>query len=120
MPSPIKNPAHPESLAAKGRNRAFQATSEANLTISSPRLRRLAWALLERPRTVRELCLIVPSNNAAEYVRQLRSEYGLTIPCEHISFVTIDGNMSWYGKYSLTEGDRERLEQILRIDGGVQ
>lgn len=75
----------------------------------SPRLARLARALLDGPCTVRELTAIIPANNPPEYVSQLREDYGLAIPCERVPFITADGHKSWYGLYSLTGRDRKRL-----------
>lgn len=88
-------------------------TSASDSTRLPPRLQRLAIALLRRPHTIRELIDIVPSNNPAEYVSQLREGYGLTIICEHVRFVTVDGNTSWHGRYHLTPADREKLGEIL-------
>jgi hypothetical protein len=101
---------------ADPRGRAFQATDAINTTTISPRLRRLATALLQRPRTVRELCDTIPTNNPAEYVRQLRQEFRLTIPCEHVSFTTIDGTASWHGKYHLTVDDRQKLCSVFNME----
>lgn len=80
-----------------------------------PRLCRLALALLEQPRTVRELADVIPTNNPAEYVRRLRQDFGLTIPCEHIRFTTIDQVASWYGEYSLTSADCQKLREALGV-----
>jgi hypothetical protein len=101
---------------ADPRSRAFQATVGKNLTTISPRLRRLALALLQQPRTVRELCDTIPTNNPAEYIRQLRHEFGLTVVCEHVSFVTIDGNQSWHGRYHLTDDDRVKLGSAFNLE----
>lgn len=78
----------------------------------SPRLARLASALLARPQTVRELIDTIPTNNVSAYVQQLR-HYGLSIPCESVSFITCDGRRSWHGRYDLTAADRSKLNDEL-------
>lgn len=77
---------------------------------ASTREARCASELLRGPQTVRDLHPI--SNNPAEYISRLRRKYGLVIPCERIRFTTPDGFKSWYGIYSPTDGDRERLAEI--------
>jgi len=76
----------------------------------SPRIKRLVESLLAAPQSVRDLIDVIPTNNPAEYVRQLRTMYGLTIPCHHIRFKTLDGTSSWHGEYHLTHEDRKKLE----------
>lgn len=79
-----------------------------------PRLRRLSLALLKQPHTIRDLEDVIPANNPAEYVRQLRSCYCLKVPCLRISSTTVDGAPSWYGCYHLTSYDREKLQRLIR------
>lgn len=81
-----------------------------------PRLLRLSRALLSSPRSGRELVDIIPANNPAEYVRQLRQGHGLCIPCEHVRCKTVDGGPSWYGVYHLTPEDREKLIESIPVD----
>jgi hypothetical protein len=82
----------------------------ANANKLSPRLQRLVSALEDRPHTIRELIDIVPTNNPAEYISHLREDFGLAIHCERVSFITVDGNTSWYGVYHLTDDDRAMIE----------
>lgn len=84
----------------------------------TPRLHRLASALLAGPRTVRELMDVLPSNNVPEYIKQLREQHGLTIPCEHVKFITVDSVPSWFGRYNLTAEDRQTLNWRLNAEGG--
>ncbi len=84
--------------------------SELNINTLPPRLQRLAAALLRKPHTVRELAEIIPSNNPPEYVALLRRKCGLTVGCESVKYLTVDGNQSWYGLYNLTQSDREKLQ----------
>ena len=35
---------------------------------------------------------------------------GLTVGCEFVKYLTIDGIQSWYGLYNLTPSDREKLQ----------
>src|SRR5690606_35283122 len=76
-----------------GRKRGQSNTSKRRNSnkVLSPRLARLLTALLKKPRTVRQLIDEIPTNNPAEYASILRRRFGLTIPCEHKRFITIDG-----------------------------
>jgi|GEM_PF-6144905 len=89
-----------------------------NTTKFTPRLHRLAYALLSGPRTIRELSDILPTNNPAEYVRQLRAAFGLAIPCERIDSHSQNPESSWYGRYYLATGDREKLSKALAESRG--
>lgn len=84
-----------------------------NNSTLTPRLRRLGHALLTGPKTVRDLLRLQIGNNVPEYVRRLRHEHGIEIDCEHIDFVTTDGDKSWYGLYTLTAEGREKLQALL-------
>ena len=99
-----------ESAPAQG---ADENTQRNSIKLSK-RMHRLASALLERPHTVRELIDVIPTNNPAEYIKQLRSSYSLSIPCERIPFVTIDSMHSWHGEYYLTQTDREKVLNALK------
>lgn len=111
----MKNAPTIEQSRGRGRTAAGAAKSTASPTPSplTPRLYRLGRALLRGPRTVRELMPIVPSNNPAEYVSQLRTDYGLTVICEHVPFMTVDGTKSWFGRYRLTTDDRAKLRALV-------
>src|SRR5690606_20681380 len=89
-----------------------------NSTKITPRLHRLAYALLSGPRTVRELTDIIPTNNPAEYVRQLRAAFGLAIDCERIESHSQNPESRWYGRYYLTAVDREKLSKALAESRG--
>lgn len=81
----------------------------------TPRLKRLLRALLDNPDGLpREAAdRATPASNSPEYVSQLRDRLALTIPCEMVPFVTIDGDKSKRGVYHLTRADRERLTAAL-------
>ncbi len=85
-------------------------TLRSNPTKLSKRMHRIVLALLDRPHSTRELIDIAPTTNVAQYVKDLRRGYSLSIPCEHIPFVTIDSQPSWYGRYHLTDDDRKKLQ----------
>ena len=106
---PSNENAPASSQLAQGANQ----NTHRNLNNLSPRLHRLVDALFTRPQTIRELIDIIPTNNPAEYVNQLRRRYGLSIPCEHVKFTTCDDGNSWYGVYSLSDKDRAALAQVL-------
>jgi hypothetical protein len=82
----------------------------ANTSTLSPRLHRLACALLRRPHSSRELIDVIPTNNPPVYVAQLRRECGLTVGCKTVRYFTVDGSPSWYGLYHLTQSDKEKLQ----------
>ncbi|WP_048306174.1 hypothetical protein [Halomonas sp. PR-M31] len=78
-----------------------------------PRSFRLALALLNVPCS-REACdRIAPASNSPHYIGELRSRWGLTLPCERVPFVTRDGVPSWYGRYYATPRDKERIRDHL-------
>lgn len=79
----------------------------------TPRLQRLAAALLRGPQTVRELERVIPSTCAPSYIAKLRHCYGLSITCEVVPFLTVDNAKAWYGRYHLAAADRGRLERLL-------
>lgn len=79
----------------------------------TPRLYRLALALQSGPRTIKELADVIPANNPAEYVRQLRVYFGLEIVCERIRSNSSNSESSWFGRYHLTPTDREILSKAL-------
>lgn len=82
----------------------------------SPRLRRLALALLDSPQGVtrEEADRIAPASNGPHYIHFLRTKLGLEIPCERVPFTTRDGEGSWYGLYRLTRKDRKALREMLK------
>lgn len=84
-----------------------------NSTKFTPRLHRLASALLERPRAIRDLIDVIPTNNPAEYVKQLRRCHGLSIPCQWVKFTTCDGEKSRLGIYHVTESDAAVLQELV-------
>lgn len=90
------------------------AAHTAEISTLSPRLHRLAIALLRAQNgvTVRELMAVIPTNNPSQYVTELRRRYQLCIPMEPISSVTVDGERSWFGLYHLTPSDRETLREL--------
>ena len=88
----------------------FPNNFHTNTSTLSPRLHRLACALLRRPHSSRELIDVIPTNNPPEYVAQLRREYGLTVGRKTVKYFTVDGKRSWYGLYQLTQSDREKLQ----------
>lgn len=98
-----------------GRKRGQSNTSKRRNSnkVLSPRLARLLTALLKKPRTVRQLIDEIPTNNPAEYASILRRRFGLTIPCEHKRFITIDGRRSWYGIYRLTVKDKQKAKRLI-------
>ncbi len=84
----------------------------AHLNSLTPRLKRLLRALLDNPAGLsrEQVDHVTPCSNGPEYARQLHERLGLNlVPCERISFTTIDGVSSWYGLYRLTPSDRKKL-----------
>ena len=79
----------------------------------TPRLTRLGIALLNGEPTPRDLIDIIPANNPAEYVRQLRADYGIAVLSERVKFTTIDGIAGWHGRYLLTELGRKKLKGLV-------
>lgn len=82
----------------------------------SPRLERLAKALLIGPVTREEADHIAPASNSPQYIAVLRSRLGLSLPCERVPFTTKDGLSSWYGRYHATASDRDKLRFALYHD----
>ena len=79
----------------------------------SPRLHRLLQSLLEGPQTARDLFDAIPCNNPSAYVAQARFKFELTIPCETVRYQTMDGKRSWFGQFSLTDEDAEKVLKLL-------
>jgi len=98
----------------KETDRNTQANSTPALRRLSPRMARLVAALLDNPTGVpREATdRIAPASNSPHYIGLLRARLGLQIPCERVDFVTKDGEPSWYGLYSLSGEDREKLAKL--------
>lgn len=94
---------------------ALQNTSPHNIRLPI-RLKRLARALIEGPRSVRDLTDVIPSNNPPEYVNRLRRIAGLQIPCEKVRYKNNDGEFTWYGQYRATETDVAKLRRL--TEGG--
>lgn len=105
-----KNPALAPTIAG-----LTSKTNQFNNSKLTPRLHRLARALLTKPQTVRDLIDATKSNNPAEYIRQLRTSYGLSIPCDRVKYITYDGESSWYGLYRLSDADKEKLQAVLPL-----
>lgn len=81
-----------------------------------PRMRRLLLALMNHHEgiTREEADKIAPASNGPHYIGLLRDRLALEIPCDRISFVTKDGQPSWYGLYRLTPDDRRKLREVLQ------
>lgn len=107
----------PAITTSRGRGRtavgAAKSTRSRTTIPLTPRLHRLACALLRRPHSTRELQDCIPANNAPQYIATLRARCGLAIPCEHIKFTAVDGAPSWFGRYSLTAQDRNTLRKLV-------
>lgn len=82
----------------------------------SPRLKRLLAALYAAKRGLRraDADRAIPTQNAPEYIRQLKTRFHLEIPREDVPFTTIDGVKSRRGVYHLTEDDRRRVKALLQ------
>lgn len=90
--------------------------TQANFIKLSPRLERLAKALLIGPVTREEADSIAPASNSPQYIAVLRSKLGLALPCERVPFITKDGLSSWYGCYHATASDRDKIRFVLYRD----
>lgn len=110
------NPANENAPASLQLAQGANQNRRHNSTKFTPRLHRLASALLAGPRSVRDLMDLLPSNNVPEYIRQLRALLTLTIPCKHVKFITRDSFSSWYGVYTLTPEDRAKLQAAINSD----
>jgi len=85
-------------------------------TNMSPRFKRLLTALYAAKSGLKraDADKAIPTENAPEYIRQVKERYGLEIPREDVPFVTIDGIKSRRGVYHLTEDDRQRIRALLQ------
>ncbi len=102
----------PVLVATSAESHIEKPPSDYELT---PRLKRLARALLDNPAGLsrEQVDQVTPCSNGPEYVRQLKYRLGLTLPTKRITFTTVDGVKSWYGRYYLTPTDQERLTAAL-------
>lgn len=110
------NPSNENAPASSQLAQGANQNRRRNNTKFTPRLHRLATALLAGPCSVRDLMDLLPSNNVPEYIRQLRALLALTIPCNHVKFVNVDSVSSWYGVYTLTNEDRAKLQAAINSD----
>jgi len=78
-----------------------------------PRAFRLMLALLQGPRTREECDALAPASNSPNVIMGLRRRLKLELPCDRVSFVTKDGESSWYGRYHATPDDKAKIRAIL-------
>lgn len=102
---------HPEasSQLAQGSNQ----TTRRHPTKLTPRLKRLARALINGPISTFALKDLIPANNAPAYVSTLKQKANIEIHCEHVPCVTADGESSWYGIYSIRNDDQKKLIELI-------
>lgn len=84
----------------------------------SRRLIRLAAALAEGPVTREQADRIAPASNGPHYVGMLRRLLDIELKCDRIPRQTRDGEPSWYGRYTPTREEREKLRALVIEQGG--
>ena len=75
---------------------------------ASPRHLRILKALLKRPCKREEIDRIAQASNGPDEIYELRN-LGLEIPCQRIPIRDRDSHRSFYGEYSLTPADCQKV-----------
>ena len=84
----------------------------------NPRHLRVITEILRGPLGREQLDEIAGCSNGPALVYELRHR-GLELPCNRISFIDRDGCLCHPGIYSLTDLDRKKINQWLRIERKV-
>jgi hypothetical protein len=77
-----------------------------------PRHLRVLDALRNKPQSRESIDAIAGVSNGPDIIMDLRTG-GLEIPCERVTVIDRDGKLRRPGIYSLTQGDRSRLNEWL-------
>lgn len=116
--APDNNKAAPHGNAEAARIQiAEPAVSQTALPVRNPRERRLLLCLLAGPRDREALDRAIGASNTPDVVLRLRSK-GFELPCERVEGIDRDSCKVRWGRYSLTEGDRELAARVVPPLGG--
>lgn len=92
--------------------------SQTRQLVGNPRERRLLTRLLSGPCDREPLDRAIGATNTPDVVFRLRAR-GFALPCERIKGTDRDGCQVRWGRYSLTDADRELCSRVVPALGDV-
>lgn len=100
----------PEQLVSE------QEDSEPRITVEdNPRAWHALTALRSGPKRREEIDRVAGVSNGPDLISDLRRDYGLSLPCALVDHIDRYGKKVKKGVYSLADGDRSKVERLLRV-----
>lgn len=93
-------------------NNTANGVSQNQPLVGNPRERRLLARLLSGPCDREPLDRVIGASNSPDIVSRLRAR-GFALPCERIKGTDRDGCQVRWGRYSLTDADRELCSRVV-------